>query len=323
MRPSLKRLLIATKVVVAVALLGFILWRVDWPRLGESLRQANLPLILFVLACMTANVLVSAYKWKLLLRIHGLPARLRDLARYYFAAFFFNNFLPTTIGGDGYRIYKTATVHGTRARAIVALLMERASGMTAMLLVGLLGGISVYLRTGDRVARFAVIVGVVAALCALALLPAFRPGGIALRWIHARPSLARLRILFDRIGDYWTHPGPTAAVAAISIGFHLFLISFRYLALRAVGADCPLDAMAVIVVVSTVVALVPITLNGLGLMDGSYVFLLAHYGVDYESAVLATFLVRILNLPLSLLGGLAYLADPARPAPEVAPEDEA
>jgi hypothetical protein len=61
--------------------------------------------------------------------------------------------------------------------------------------------------------------------------------------------------------------------------------------------------------ISTLVALIPISINGYGLLDGSVIFLMMRFGVDYEIAVIFMVLVRGLQIPLSLIGGGVYLMD--------------
>jgi uncharacterized membrane protein YbhN (UPF0104 family) len=308
------RLILAVKVAVTGLLVGLILWNVNWTEMARTLPKVRVGLVLLVVGCMILNILVSSYKWKILLAIHGVRFRFAPLARYYFAGSFFNNFLPTNIGGDGYRVFKTAQASGSRSRALAAVLADRVTGILALLVVGLVGGLATSLRTGDEVAKISVVAGAAALTALLVGLPFLRRDSAIGLWLQKRRSLDKVLILFDRIDDYRLHPGRASAVAAVALVFHLFLLSYRCLLVLAVGAFCPPDAMAVVVAVSTLVALIPVSLNGYGLMDGSYLVLLRHFGVGAEEAVLVTILIRLLQLPVSLIGGLFYLTDPGRPA---------
>jgi glycosyltransferase 2 family protein len=80
------------------------------------------------------------------LSIHRVPFEFRTLQKYYFIAMFFNNFLPSTIGGDSYRVIKTMHNPRSRSSAVIAVLMERLTGLAALLLLGYLGAIVEYLR---------------------------------------------------------------------------------------------------------------------------------------------------------------------------------
>lgn len=301
-----KPLRLAAKIAITLFLLGLLIWKVDWREVQQALGQVRLLWVALVLAAMIGNVFLSALKWRTLLGIHGLSLPLGLLSRYYFTAMFLNNFLPTSIGGDAYRIYRTASASRGRSAAVVAVLMERLTGFAALLLLGYLGGIVTYARTGDAVSRLVVILGTAGILVAAAGCLALARPGARERLLRSRLLPSRLRPLTDRMGEYGRHPRKVALVALLSVTFHVSVISYRLLLVHAAGASCSPSSLAVVVAVSSAVALLPISLNGIGLLDGSYVVLLTHYGVPEARALLVMLLIRLLHVPLTLIGGILY-----------------
>jgi uncharacterized membrane protein YbhN (UPF0104 family) len=119
--------------------------------------------------------------------------------------------------------------------------------------------------------------------------------------------------LLAHLGDYRRQPGRTITVMLVSVGYQLFLLAYRSLLVFAVARGMSIFDLAVVLSISTFVALIPISINGYGLLDGSMIFLLVKYGLGFNEAVVVMILTRALNLPLTLLGGLIYLSDAQGP----------
>ena len=118
MTPSTRRLCISLlKAGVSLALLAFLFSHVEAARLWHVARSASLPWLTAALALYYLMIGVSAWRWGVLLEAQGLHFPLRRLTSSFFVATFFNNFLPSNIGGDVVRIADTAQAAGSRTRA--------------------------------------------------------------------------------------------------------------------------------------------------------------------------------------------------------------
>ena len=145
-----KSILFLLKLLITIGLCAVIFWKVDWRGTWNALQHTNLLILIVVFAGMILNVFISTLKWKILLSIHWIRFELSQLYKYYFTASFFNNFLPSTIGGDGYRIYKTFRNPASKAGAVTSVLVERVTGILALIFIGFIGGIVSYLQTGNE-----------------------------------------------------------------------------------------------------------------------------------------------------------------------------
>jgi hypothetical protein len=302
-----QRVLVVLKSLVAMALCVFLVRRVEWADAGATLSGARPSLLAIVFLSMVANVVLSAVKWRLLLRVHGVDWPLRILTRHYFVAMFVNNFLPTSIGGDGYRIVSTLENSRSRSAAVVAVLMERVTGIGALLLLGTLGALIVGDRGDPDVGRFMLAVGALTTagiLLAVGLL--VRPDLMRrlAGAIHLPPRFAGV---VDRLAEFRHHPIAGLQVIALSFGFHIFSLAWLAILLAALDGRCGLPELAVIQALTNLTALLPLSINGLGIQDGAFVFLAGRYGVAYESALFAAAAIRIFLVPISIAGGVLYL----------------
>ena len=309
MSPSRQHWLLALKLTATVGLAAFLLSRADWRKIGQSFAESNGFFLALVFIAMALCVVISAWKWRLLLDIHGIRFDFFRLNRLYFIAMFFNNFLPTGIGGDGYRVMKTWHNERSRAGAVIAVFMERLTGIAALLMLGFAGGVIGWLVDGDWLSRWIVIIGLVGGALTLALGAALLKTGLLQQWLRSPRCPAVVRTTFEHLTDYRNKPGESAMVMAVSFGFHFLTISWWWMLLAAVGAHLPLYHLVVVLAILSIVTVLPLSINGIGLVDGSFIYLAGQYGLTYEQGLTVMLLLRALMIPVSLMGAWYYLKE--------------
>ncbi len=223
-RTRSRQLLFIFKLIVTIGLCTLIFVKVDWNESWAALRKTSPLLLSVVFAGMLLNVMTSTLKWKILLSLHGIQFSLSQLYRYYLIGSFFNNFLPSTIGGDGYRIFKTMSNPISKSGAWASVFIERITGLLAMLVTGFIGALVSYLQTGNEMAGYVVfwgccslLAGIVTALAAL-LAPKSFMAGIRNR---IPDKFARA---FDCFLDYRGRRKEALYVAMLSLFFQCFLL---------------------------------------------------------------------------------------------------
>src|SRR5688500_10069773 len=96
------------KLAVSVVLLTVLFTKVDMGRLWAAARHASPAWLLLALALYGVMVLASAWRWGILLGAQSIRLPFRTLTSSFLVATFFNNFLPSNIGGDVVRVADTA-----------------------------------------------------------------------------------------------------------------------------------------------------------------------------------------------------------------------
>ena len=97
-----------------------------------------------------AIVVLSTWRWRVLLRAQGYEAPLRHLSASYLVANFFNNFLPSNIGGDVVRVRDSSRLTGSTTTSVAIVAIDRILGFGALYVLALLA----YVRSaGPRPAR--------------------------------------------------------------------------------------------------------------------------------------------------------------------------
>lgn len=310
------------KIGVTVSLLAVLAWQVDWHRLGQALTSADLALVGCVVLLMMLSVTISAYKWQQLLSVHGIEAGLILLHRWYFIAAFLNNFLPTSIGGDGFRIYKTLDSRRPNSCAVSAVLTERISGIVVLVMMAYAAALILWLQGGPELTRWFVLAstaGGVLALVSIGLRQMFDlPGQLAEKLGLA----AALDTMHKRMGDYLDRPLRSSwALGGVSLLFHVHTVFFYWLLFLSMGETVDPVVLIVVLAITAVVSVVPISLNGIGVVEGAFVWTAVQFDITYEVALSAIMIVRGIKLLQSGVGAGLY-AYGSRDLDEVAPTDD-
>ena len=299
----MKRLLQA---LVAVALIVALLWRVDWQQLAHEITRFPLSSMIVALIAMVLGLLVSTWKWSWSLRLHELRYPFGHLWRVLCSGFFLNNFLPTAVGGDAYRVYRTLPEEGYRLRALSAVVIERAVGFLALIMLGCFGAWVLAGQFDIAQVYFIVLLAFTGA-GALAVLMLERGWllGLSGRW----QNLRAVNVITYDLGLLKGHHREWLALFAGSVLFQANSIGIVLLLFTAADTDASLAQAAMITAAVGFAAAVPISINGLGVMEGALVATAVSLGVDYDKAIIVAFMRRTLSLCLATLCGLYLLQD--------------
>lgn len=305
-----KGVFLLVKLLVTLGLCAWIVGYVDWALFWAAVRDSKLWILGLVFAMRAGGLTISALKWQRLLVVQELRFGLGQLVRWYLTALFLTNFLPTSIGGDAYRVYKTWDNERARACALLAILAERLTGLLALLLLGYAAAIVTYAQGGDPVAAALIVlvtIALVAATFGTWLLLRLRLTERLAGTKKIPRILARIPVIVvGLLEDLHRHPRESVGIAAISFVFHLNKMLVVWLLLYALGATTNILELAVAVVAVEVIGLLPITLGGFGLVEGSFIYVMGHFGVGTETGLATMLLMRVLMVPLSLVGAYFY-----------------
>jgi hypothetical protein len=310
--PPARRLAIAAlKAGVSVALLWILLSRVDVARLWSVAKGASLPWLVTALALYLAMVLISAWRWDLLLKAQRIRLPFRALTSSFLVATFFNNFLPSNIGGDVIRITDTAPAAGSKTLATTIVLIDRGIGLLGLVLVAAVGATTAS-GLGQAGAVGAGMLWTGFGLGAIVATPAFlRPQAFGrllqpLRVIHPAWVDERLGRLTGALERFREAPAALGACFAGAVLVQAVLVGFYVAIARSMAIPIGFSELAVIVPISFIVQMLPVSMNGFGVREATFGFYFARLGLPLESALLVSFTGAALIMLFSLSGGAAY-----------------
>lgn len=314
------------RLAASAALLAFLAWRTDWHHLAAAFAGLRARWWLLAVVLYAVTQVVSAARWRLLARPLGFEAPAARFVGYYYVGMFFNLALPTSVGGDVVRAWYLDGRSGRGTAALVSVLADRVSGLALLLLVAVVALIfcpvalpgwltwSVAATAGGG----ALLLGAAPGLATrLSFRFTLQPRARLTQWLGPTPA-RRLNELFDALEDrreqaedalalYLFHPWLLLSTGVLSLVIQLANVVVVALIGEALGLTVPLGYYGVLVPVVTLLTLVPVSVNGMGVREGATVVLLAALGVAAAPALgLALLWFAAFAVP-SLVGVFPYI----------------
>ena len=295
----------------AALVVFFLASKVSFRDIGRTLAGVAWGWLAVAFSLLVLGLVLSAYRWRILVRAQGDDAPLGFLIKSYLVGTFFNNFLPTRFGGDVVRIWDGSKHSRSLVRSSAVVLVERATGIVVLLLFALIASLF-RLDMARRVpVVWAALALGVAGLAAAAMF--FLPA--AGRLLARLPEVgfigrAKHKIIAFReaILRYREARGAFARAGVLAVLLQLNVIVYYVLIGKALGLNIGLLDYFIFIPIVHLVQLLPVTINGAGLREGAYVQIFHFYGLPPEAAWSFSIIEVALGLVVGLVGGAVYLA---------------
>lgn len=311
------------RVAVAVLLL-VVLFRLVPP--GEAVAQITAaspaPLVLSVLVAVVM-MLVSAVKLWVLVRTRSPDAALWGVVRAYYVGAFFNNFLPTSIGGDVVKVHEVRALGVPLGHASASVVVERGTGVMVVLALAAVVPLAwgdLFVRLGLEPVRWplaALGFGSLALFGLVYLL--WRWGLQALLKRRAEHKVARaIRSVAESFLAFGDRPSALVWAVALSAIFYALTAVSILLVAQAVDARIGAAEAVGIVPLVKVPEMMPVSVGALGVREGAMSYCVARLGAGPARAAAVALILRLITWLNSAVGGLAYAMAPRRRRAETA-----
>ena len=318
-RRGVKAALIAVKVAVSVALLVMLFRRADVAKMGAQFRQMDLIWVAAALGVYGLMLMVSAWRWQLLLRVQTIRVGFGHLTNSFLVATFFNNFLPSNIGGDVVRVADTAPYAGSKTVATTIVLLDRVLGLIALLAVAAaasaLAAVAGIPLTGVGYIWIALVALLGSLLFVLRYPQRFARMMHAIAGGRGEGIQVRLLNLLGTVSRFAEQPRRLAVAFGGALAVQMLLVVFYMCAARSLAVPFPLMAASVVVPISFVVQMVPVSINGFGVREAVFAFFFASLGLNVGSALTLSLGSAALIMLFSLTGGAVFLLRGGRRTP--------
>jgi hypothetical protein len=303
-------LIFLMKLLVSTGLIVFFLTQIHIERFLGTLVSARFSYIALALVVYLLSQILSAGRWMVLARPLGFEEPFKEIVVYYLIGMFFNLFAPGTVGGDVSRVYYLARNDKNHLEnagwavstvpAAVSVFMDRAVGMAVLVWLGAIGLLLFPEYPVPRSIRSVTFAVAVALVVAGAVAPFFR------RFLpeDGHPVVVKLRFALRAYRTQWSVI-PKAIV--FSFLLHLIQAWIHMLLGWALQIDIPFSYCIILYPLVGTFAAIPISLNGIGLREGGYLFLLGLIGINAEKGVAFGLLLFLIVAVDSLIGGLLFL----------------
>jgi hypothetical protein len=301
---------IAVKTAVTGTLFYLLFRRVDLAEFAATLRHARYDILALSFLILWIGHLLCVFRWRMLMRpVMPAPSAL-NLLGIYCIGLFFNLAFPTVVGGDVVKMYYAGKPSRRFAQSFAATFLDRDAGMLAMMVIAVIASIAHPVRlAGVPVltiiySAFAAFVVANFAIFAPGLHRLFVDGLRRFGLGRLAGKLDTLSGVLQAIGKY---PGMLALSLGISLVNQLLVISVTWLVAVGLHIRVAIPYFLVFVPTITLISMIPVSLNGMGLREYAFAALFSGVGVDRESSVALGLISSAIIVLSAIPGGVIYI----------------
>lgn len=290
------------KLAVTVGLFALMAYYVDFQSVLREILSANLLYLLFAVVLQFMSTLIASYRWFFIMRILKFRAEFTFYFKSYFKGSFFNQLLPSNIGGDAVRVLDIRSMGYSVKEAFYGIFIDRVLGIAGLMLIALIASFTQ--PAPLEVSFYFMVKG-------MALTGIF--GMLFLTLFHRNKFLAnffllkRLAEMSRRFYTVFRETWSFIKQLCLSLLVHLFSILSIFVLALAVGVDQSLGTFFLIIPLVILFMAIPISLAGWGVREGAMTGLFLLVGADKEKILSVSLLYGIVVI-ITILPGLYYWA---------------
>ncbi len=291
------------KIALSIILLLLVARAVDFSKLSSVISEISPGLVFVVVAGYAFGQLLSSCRWWLIARAAGIDSSYMVALRAFFIGTFLNCFGLGMVGGDVARGILIARNKPLKLAGVSSVLADRLHGLATL---AALGGVAI------------LIFGRLSLEPMLAWCLGLGSLSIALGWIFGPmlvlrfvPTSHKLRQKVEEMTKAFPRsPKTITIITAISMVFHLVQLGLHWVMGLCVGVNIPIAVILVFVPFVNIFSSLPISWNGLGVREKSYIFFLTPAILTSEKAVAFSAIWLLAIIVSSAIGGLvAFLSE--------------
>ena len=288
------------RLAATALILTLILRSINLSQVLNVLKQTRLDYLVAALLLQFSSTAVSAYRWQLIMQNLQFGQNFAFYWRSYFKGMFFNQGLPTSIGGDAVRMLDVAKLGFRKRDALYGVMVDRIIGLGALLSLTLLA----YLLSPNMLPK-----PVHRPILMIISLGAAGFFGIYIihyfTWLNRFPKLTVINTIAQRLHQALSFRRILLVVASLLIPF-LALLGF-FATGWALGLEYSLMTYFALVPPALLLTVVPISVAGWGVREGALVSLFSLIGADKTAVLMMSLLYGITLIIVSLPGLITYL----------------
>jgi uncharacterized protein (TIRG00374 family) len=295
------------RLLTAVVLLTALFLVIDRDALLATFLSVNPTLYLLGLVAFIGTILTWTLRWHLLMRAAGEAITYDKSLVTLTIGMFFSMFLPTVVGTDLGRVYELGRDDSYRKSILVStVLLDRLMGLMTISLMALLGLAAGSQFAGNQGINLTVIGTLIVLFGGWVLVFNARAEKLIFRIIDSLPVVKRfsasLHKVYDALDGLYRQPRLIAQSGSVSIINSLCTILATLLAARSIGVDINPMYFFIWIIIT-----IPISLSGLGVREGAFIFFFSQVGVTNSDAVAISLLYYSYNVIVGIVGGLLLL----------------
>jgi len=301
------------KVAISLFLLAYLFKAIDWRSCMPIAARADLMMMILAVALLTLERVLSVVKWRLFLTVKGSTISFWRLFIINYVGGFWGLILPSSVSADIVRGFYLSKATSDLKLTVTSMAADRFISGVSLVFIACLGGWYAGYQPGLQYLRVLILVIAILTFSAVFLL--FQRG--FLRWLDRR--------IIQKFGDwkiiqiarkwiascleYQQYPGLLAKAFLLSLSVQVVRVLVFYVVALGFDLHAPLMYYVVFIPLIMVLIMLPVSFNGIGVREVSFVSFFAMAGMPESGAFVVSFAVSVLTTLTTAVGGLIYMFD--------------
>ncbi len=303
-----KNILVILKTLISIGLILYAFRSTDIRAIWDAVRSADLFLLILAFGLIAVGFYISALRWQILLKAQHVVVSIKELTKSYLVGAFFNNFMPTTIGGDIIRTYDISKISRSAAQSFTVIIVERLTGVFALIVYSFIGLFLGFSRFGN-IPMVWFFGGIFLVILMVMILIARKQHGKEIA--TENPTFfEKMNLKFIRMVDtlYTYKENKWSLVQALILAFLLqFNVIFYFFIISyALDIRSSFYYFMIIIPLVHVILMFPVSINGIGVRENAFIFFLTQIGVSPASSIALSLLSFAMVLVYACIGGIVY-----------------
>lgn len=290
------------RLVITCAIFFLVFRKVDMQGVFATMTQANMWLLVVAVLFQLLSTFIASFRWKLVMQRLGFGQDFIFYLRSYFKGSFFNQGLPTSIGGDALRVIDVARNGHRKRDAFYGVAVDRGLGLVGLLIFNLLAN-AFAPELLPRNVYLALNVLVLMGITGFVVFYYLNRIKLLEQWV---PTRVLLRIS-ERLATVLCDIPAVLKHTVFSLFIHLMALLSMYFIGRGVGLEFDLLTYMVVVPPVILLTIVPISLAGWGVREGGMIGLFTLLGADLTLVLSMSIIYGLILIITSLPGLVVYL----------------
>jgi hypothetical protein len=298
------------RLVISAALIWFLFTRIKWQELFATFTDIDVVAILLLLLFSVLLILASVLKWHSLLKSKGVNVSIIRLYGLYVVGYFFNNILPSSVGGDVIRMYELARKTGNQSESVASVFMERYIGMAALIFFAAIAFMIEVKRFWGSLIFYLIVLMLLGFVGVLFIFFNRRLH----KWFDDRIKIKRLEKIkqkanevLESIYHYRANKWIILYNFFLSIIYNLIAVLNVMAAFWVIKVHVPFYYLLIGVPIVLLISAIPVSLGNWGFNEGAYVYCFTFFGINPAYSLSVGFILRIKSIVTGIIGGIIYI----------------
>lgn len=305
-------LIFILKLLIGIALLAaLIMWKDNGRKVLDLLSRLRWQYLILLLGLALILAFVSCLKWNLFLVERSVKVSILRLMLLYLIGSFFNNFMPSMIGGDLTRIYLLGRQIDSKSISAASVFLERFTGLIALLIIALIFSCMRIELISNPIIGTSIAVMILVSLGIVIFFCWPKLTDIIFSHLPSTPIIlnlsSKLKVVYQDIIFFNKHFKLLSLAMLYSFIFHLLTSVNVYASCLSLDFQTPFLDIAVVTPIILLLNNIPVSINNIGWWEWSFSLLFMGVGADAELGLAVALTLRGITLILSLVGGVLFL----------------